>query len=131
MLNIRNYGAEARLVDIVAPERSWSSAIKESIRADGKLRYLFLRQFRDPTATARASYQAVVEGTVTPAPGSPIVELHDVDASRFSLEFGSSTIADWIRDTLGLTKVIEPIAAFKASKADLDVNRGEVKWDRP
>jgi hypothetical protein len=121
-----------------SPNAAANALITEQAQARLKqqVEFLFLRQFRDPEYTDRASYQAAVSGDITAGDGPFTDQLPALSTQpeRFSITFPLAKGGTQLFSALGIKGaqgIVTPQTVFTYGTQQLVVTRGSIKWDKP
>lgn len=119
--------------DAMNPTRNALQECRELLRKP--MEYLFLRQFRDPSQTNKASYQAVVTGSIVPTrerkeylwEGASQQDVNPYTISFPTLAKGE--VRNPISFTLGLPRESNA-EALRLPNLSITVNAASIIWDR-
>jgi hypothetical protein len=115
----------------VPAERTSLDELRELLNRD--MEYMFLRQFRDPNQTFKASYQAIIMGGIVPNLNPEATWDAKVDKQNYLLRFpelSDGAVPNPIARSLGIRDEIQADAAVRLENLNVRVNAANIKWDR-
>ena len=115
----------------VLGERESLAQLRELL--DRGMEYMFLRQFRDPNQTTKASYQAIIMGGIVPnkGPGATWDTTLEKENYLFSFpELAGGAVPNPITRSLGIANGIQAAAAVRLQNLNITVNAANIQWDR-
>jgi hypothetical protein len=98
-----------------------------------QMEYMFLRQFRDPNQTTKASYQAIVMGGIVPNKQPEAKWDTKVDDENYVLHFPelvTGVVKNPIAYSLGIQPIVQADLAVRLENLNITINAATIVWDR-
>jgi hypothetical protein len=100
---------------------------------DRNMQYMFLRQFRDPNQTTKASYQAIIIGDIVPDKAAAATWASTPVTEKYVLRFpelAGGDLKNPIACSLGIGDRVQADDVVRLEHLNITVNAANIQWDR-